>query len=458
MSVEARVTQRLSPVVSPGGRKRKSFDETLAPQLEKPADVSSDDDSTSSTGQSKAEGVEGQLLKPIVSKTGWTDEEDSVVVAAVRAMGTQWQAVASRLPGRTSDAVRNRWHRLQKRGMASSTAGVDRGTALESSTPPSLTAERSRSHHAPLGREEDAGAAVIGSDHGRSRWSVQEDRAIEIGVRTLGCRWRQIAATLPGRSDSSIRNRWQRLLRGQAAMDEESIPEPALSPSVACSRSSVGNVAPSSSAACCAASEPERADSQPHSAATSNPIESSPGISLQAQALSQSADAPPSLSTAAPRAQARAATAGLPSSTASPNHGPPVPSPHTASPVAPDRQLALALVAFASQSLDTGSEELVTSEPRSKSPKLAKTASPKLAMPRAELTQSLSSPSSSPSQTDPSSCLAARGASDASATSPITINGRPSSDVLDVTMDVSSEDATVTDGAGGVSSEEGCPL
>jgi hypothetical protein len=57
--------------------------------------------------------------------------------------------------------------------------------------------------------------AVSGADHGRARWSAEEDAAIEQGVRRFGCRWRQIAQTLPGRSDSSIRNRWARL-HGQA--------------------------------------------------------------------------------------------------------------------------------------------------------------------------------------------------------------------------------------------------
>jgi len=62
---------------------------------------------------------------------------------------------------------------------------------------------------------------LTGSDHGRARWTAHEDDVIQEGVERWGCKWRQIAALLPGRSDSSIRNRWMRLLK---AGSEEGAP------------------------------------------------------------------------------------------------------------------------------------------------------------------------------------------------------------------------------------------
>ena len=44
-------------------------------------------------------------------------------------------------------------------------------------------------------------------------WTSQEDRIIMDGVARLGCKWRDIAKLLNNRSDSSVRNRWQRLQR-----------------------------------------------------------------------------------------------------------------------------------------------------------------------------------------------------------------------------------------------------
>lgn len=54
---------------------------------------------------------------------------------------------------------------------------------------------------------------IRGSDHGRQMWSAEEDAIIEAGVAEFGCKWRQIAARLNGRSDSSVRNRWMRLCK-----------------------------------------------------------------------------------------------------------------------------------------------------------------------------------------------------------------------------------------------------
>ena len=52
-----------------------------------------------------------------------------------------------------------------------------------------------------------------GAAHGRAIWRPAEDALIEEGYLRYGAQWRRIAATLPGRSDSSIRNRWVRLQR-----------------------------------------------------------------------------------------------------------------------------------------------------------------------------------------------------------------------------------------------------
>ena len=45
----------------------------------------------------------------------------------------------------------------------------------------------------------------------RKEWSTAEDELIRNCVTQMGCRWRLIAAQLPGRSDDAVRNRWSRL-------------------------------------------------------------------------------------------------------------------------------------------------------------------------------------------------------------------------------------------------------
>ena len=41
-------------------------------------------------------------------------------------------------------------------------------------------------------------------------WSAEEDTMIVEAISRLGCKWRAVAALLPGRTESGCRNRWVR--------------------------------------------------------------------------------------------------------------------------------------------------------------------------------------------------------------------------------------------------------
>lgn len=129
------------------------------------------------------------------SRLTWTEEENRIILSSVRRYGTQWDLVAEQLPGRTADAVRNQCHRMQR----SSVSGFDDDTYSEGS---SATSSESRK---------------TSSIHSRSVWTAEEDQIVCEGLQSFGCKWRRIAAMLPGRSDSSVRNRWSRLCEGPRA-------------------------------------------------------------------------------------------------------------------------------------------------------------------------------------------------------------------------------------------------
>ena len=110
------------------------------------------------------------------SRKDWSEWEDRMIHEAVEELGLRWRAIASRLPGRSDDAVRNRWLRLR------------------STTPPPPRAKKAPSERARCG------------------WTAQEDAIIGAAVGQIGSRWARIAVLLPNkRTEHAIRNRWHRL-------------------------------------------------------------------------------------------------------------------------------------------------------------------------------------------------------------------------------------------------------
>jgi hypothetical protein len=111
-------------------------------------------------------------------RTEWTAWEDETINQSVAELGTRWRAIAARMPGRSDDAVRNRYARL--RGLL----------------PIRSTAPRAR-----------------GGEPVRHGWSEAEDVIIAEAVSSsVGKRWAEIARMLPRqRTEHAIRNRWHRL-------------------------------------------------------------------------------------------------------------------------------------------------------------------------------------------------------------------------------------------------------
>lgn len=107
-----------------------------------------------------------KVLNPMLVKGSWTREEDLQIMAWVEKNGPRdWVHLAQSLPGRIGKQCRERWV----------------------------------NHLSP--------------DVNKARWTEEEDERLIALHEQLGNQWTKIAAHFEGRSDNSIKNRWNSTLK-----------------------------------------------------------------------------------------------------------------------------------------------------------------------------------------------------------------------------------------------------
>jgi len=163
----------------------------------------------------------------------WTAEEDARILAAVELRGYKWRQIAAMVPGRSDDAVRNRWNRI-KHGLSS--AGIPSiyhcskcGQVKKAHRCMARVEDRQPRRGSTgasdgelmydSGGEGSSGGVLEerrgpGDDRKRTErfgWTAQEDAMIIQSVEEFGCRWQYISKKIPTRTEHAIRNRWHRL-------------------------------------------------------------------------------------------------------------------------------------------------------------------------------------------------------------------------------------------------------
>jgi len=176
-------------------------------------------------------------MRNVAERKEWTTSDDILIRESVHTHGFKWRVIAALLPGRSDDAVRNRWNRLNEAEQPKPLAVEADASSAELSESCLHVLSGKAAPRRPFHWRTNSGGGSVDAEWTkpeRVSWSRQEDETIVHMVSEYGHKWGRIAQQLPGRTEHAIRNRYSRL-QTLIEMDRRATP-PSLPLSVAACR------------------------------------------------------------------------------------------------------------------------------------------------------------------------------------------------------------------------------
>lgn len=162
-------------------------------------------------------------LDPGLAKTPWTEAEDSILVEEQRRLGNKWTQIAEKLPGRSTNKVKNRWY--QKYHQEPSAEKCIESVQSMRNQEPGPSEQIETKTKSSTGKRKRKREDTLQPKRVFTRWTKSEDSILILEQGRIGNKWQEISQLLPGRSNEECRLRWLQLTPWTAAEDNILIQE-----------------------------------------------------------------------------------------------------------------------------------------------------------------------------------------------------------------------------------------
>ncbi|XP_059456448.1 uncharacterized protein LOC132186486 [Corylus avellana] len=182
---------------------------------------------SSDNGVPKAISVQGRITGPTrrSTKGGWTREEDKILAIAVKEFnGKNWKKIAKRVHGRTDVQCLHRWQKVLDPSLVKgpwSKEEDDLTMKLVAKKGKHKWSEIAKSLPGRIGKQcRERWHNHLNPDIKKTAWTEEEELILIRSHQIYGNKWAEIAKSLHGRTENSIKNHWNCSVRKKAESKE----------------------------------------------------------------------------------------------------------------------------------------------------------------------------------------------------------------------------------------------